>query len=88
MFDLVFHHSIGLGTSHKTKWNTLQQLHTTPEAMAHNNRMKELIQNKFKHRLGPSGYKAAIPLLTKKGQELHEAGIPGPHEGCTLCMRN
>jgi hypothetical protein len=25
-------------------WNTFQQLHTTPEAMAHSNRMKELIQ--------------------------------------------
>jgi hypothetical protein len=45
------------------EWNTFQQLHTTPEAMAHSNRMKELIQkNKFKHRLGPSGYKVAIPL--------------------------
>jgi hypothetical protein len=31
--------------------------------MAHINRMKELIQkNKFKYRLGPGGYKAAIPL--------------------------
>jgi hypothetical protein len=59
--------------------NTFQQPHTTPEATAHINRMKELIQkNKFKHRLGPDGYKAAIPLWTKKEQELREAGIPDP----------
>jgi hypothetical protein len=71
------------------KWNTFQQLHTTPEAMACSNRMKELIRkNKFKHRLGPGGYKAAIPLWTKKEQELHDAGIPDPLEGCMLHMRN
>jgi hypothetical protein len=57
--------------------------------MAHSNRIKELIQkNKFKRRLGQGGYKAAIPLWIKKEQELHEAGIPDPLEGCTLCMRN
>jgi hypothetical protein len=40
------------------EWNTFQQLHTTPKAMARNNRMKELIQkNKFKSRLGPGGYR-------------------------------
>jgi hypothetical protein len=51
--------------------------------------MNELIQkNKFKHRLGPSGYKAAIPLWTKKEQELREAGIPDPLEGCTLRLRD
>jgi hypothetical protein len=51
--------------------------------------MKELIQeNKFKHRLGPDGYKAAIPLWTKKEQRLREARILDPLEGCTLCMRN
>jgi hypothetical protein len=51
--------------------------------------MKELIQkNKFKHRIGPSGYKVAIPLWIKNEQELREAGIPDPLEGCTLCMRN
>jgi hypothetical protein len=45
------------------EWNTFQQLHTTPEAMVHSNRMKELIRkNKFKHSVGPGGYKAAIPL--------------------------
>jgi hypothetical protein len=61
------------------EWKTFQQLHTSPEAMAHSNRMKEPIRkNKFKHRLGPGRYKAAIPLWTKKEQELHEVGIPDP----------
>jgi hypothetical protein len=72
-----------------SKWNTFQQLHTTPEAMARSNRIKELIQkNKFKHRLVPGGYKAAIPLWTMKEQELREAGIPDPLESCMLCTRN
>jgi hypothetical protein len=44
-------------------------------------------KNNFKHRLEPSGYKAAISLWTKKEQELHEDGISGPLEGCTLRMR-
>jgi hypothetical protein len=71
------------------EWNTFQQLHTTPEAMTCSNRMKELIQkNKFKHRLGHGGYKAAIPIWTKKEQEHREAGIPDPLEDCTLRMRN
>jgi hypothetical protein len=71
------------------EWNTFKELHTTSESMALNNRMKELIRkNKFKHRLEPGGYKASIPLWTKKEQELREAGIPGPLEGCTLCTRN
>jgi hypothetical protein len=71
------------------EWNMFQQLHTTPEAMARSNRMKELIRkNKLKHRLGPGGYKATIPLWTKKEQELCEAEILEPNEGCTLCTRN
>jgi hypothetical protein len=71
------------------EWNTFQQLHTTLESMACSNRMKELIQKyKFKHRLGPGGYKVAIPLWTKKEQELHEAGIQDPLEGCKLHMKN
>jgi hypothetical protein len=71
------------------EWNTFQQLHTTPKAMTRNNKMKDLIwKNKFKHRLGPGGYKAAIPLWTKIEQELHEAGIQDPLEGCTLHTRN
>jgi hypothetical protein len=49
------------------KWNTFKELHTTPESMTRSNRMKELIRkNKFKHRLGLGGYKATIPLWTKK----------------------
>jgi hypothetical protein len=45
------------------EWNTFKEPHTTSEAMTRSNRMKELIQkNKFKIRLGPGGYKAAIPL--------------------------
>jgi hypothetical protein len=57
--------------------------------MVRSNRMKELIwKNKFKHRLEPGGYKAAIPLWTKKEQELREAEIPDPLEGCTLRTRN
>jgi hypothetical protein len=77
------------GFNTPNEWSTFQQLHTTPEAMACSNRMKELIQkNKFKHRLGPGGYKAVIPLWTKKEQELREAGIPDPLEGCMLRMRN
>jgi hypothetical protein len=54
-----------------------------------NNRMKDLIcKNKLKHRLGPSGYKDAIPLWTKKEHELCEARIQDPLEGCTMHMRN
>jgi hypothetical protein len=38
------------------EWKTFKQLHTTPEAMARSNRMKELIRkNKFSHRVGPGG---------------------------------
>jgi hypothetical protein len=41
--------------------------------------MKELkSKNKFRHKLGPGGYKAAIPKWTQKEQELCEAGIPDP----------
>jgi hypothetical protein len=47
-------------------WNTFQYLYTTPDAIILNNRMKEPIQkNKFKYKLGPSGYKSAISLWTK-----------------------
>jgi hypothetical protein len=74
---------------HTKEWNTFKELHTTPEAMACSNRMKELIQkNKFKHRLGPSGYKVVITLWTKKEQELREAGIPDPLEGYMLHTRS
>jgi hypothetical protein len=72
----------------QNEWNTFKELHTTPEAMARSNRMKELIQkNKFKHRLVPGGYKAAILLWTNMEQGLCEPRIPDPLEGCTLRMR-
>jgi hypothetical protein len=51
--------------------------------------MKELnAKNKFRHKLGPRGYKAAMPKRKKKEHELHEAGIPDPLEGCTVRTRN
>jgi hypothetical protein len=41
--------------------------------------MKELnMKNKFRHKLGPGGYKAAMPKWAKKEQELREARIPYP----------
>jgi hypothetical protein len=51
--------------------------------------MKELnMTNKFKHKLGPGGYKVAMPKWAKKEQELRDAGIPNPIDGCTMCTRN
>jgi hypothetical protein len=51
--------------------------------------MKELnVKNKFRHKLGPGGYKAAMPKWAKKDQELHDAGIPDPLEGCTVRTKN
>jgi hypothetical protein len=52
-------------------------------------KMKELNKkNKFMHRLGPGGYKVAMPKWTKKEQELRAAGILDPLEGCTLHTKN
>jgi hypothetical protein len=42
----------------------------------------------FKHRLGPDGYKDAIPLWTMKEHELREAKIPDTILGCMLRTRN
>jgi hypothetical protein len=51
--------------------------------------MKELnAKNKFKHKLGPEGYMVAMPKWTKQEQELREAKIPDPLEGCTVHTRN
>jgi hypothetical protein len=64
---------------------------TTYHSISHslNNKMKELnAKNKFRHKLGPGGYKAAMPKWVKKEQELHNAGIPDPLEGCTVRTRN
>jgi hypothetical protein len=71
------------------EWDTFVQQHTTLEAIGLGNKMKELnAKNKFRHKLGPRGYKATMPKWTKQGQELPEAGIPYPLERCTLCTRN
>jgi hypothetical protein len=57
--------------------------------MALNNKRKELnVKNKFRHKLGPGGYKTAMPKWAKKEQELHDAGILDPLEGCTVHTRN
>jgi hypothetical protein len=73
----------------QNEWNAFQQLYTTPEVIALSNRMKELIRkNKFKHRLGPGGYKAVITLWIKMKHKLCEAGIPDHLEGCTLHTKN
>jgi hypothetical protein len=51
--------------------------------------MKELnVKNKFRHKLGPGGYKAAMPKWAKKEQELCDAGIPDSLESCTVRTRN
>jgi hypothetical protein len=46
------------------------------------------VKNKFRHKLGNGGYKAAMPKWAKKEQELCDAGIPYPLEGCTVRTRN
>jgi hypothetical protein len=71
------------------EWDTSVQQHTTLEVIALNNKMKELnMKNKFRDKLGPGGYKVAMPKWTKKEQELREARIPDPLEGCTVRTRN
>jgi hypothetical protein len=43
------------------EWDTIVQQHTTPQVVALSNKMKELnMKNKFRHKLGPGGYKAAM----------------------------
>jgi hypothetical protein len=71
------------------EWDTIKQQNATPEAIALSNKMKELnMKNKFWHKLRPEGYMAAIPKWAKKEQELHEARIPDPLEGCTVHTKN
>jgi hypothetical protein len=49
-----------------TEWDTFVQQHITPQVVAFSNKMKELnMKNKFKHKLGPGGYKAAMPKWVK-----------------------
>jgi hypothetical protein len=44
------------------EWDTFVQQHTTPQVVALINKMKELnTKKKFRHKLGPRGYKAAMP---------------------------
>jgi hypothetical protein len=51
--------------------------------------MKELnAKNKFSYKLGLGGYKAAMLKWTRKEQEIHDAGIPDPLEGCTVHTKN
>jgi hypothetical protein len=71
------------------EWDTFVQQHATPQAIALSNKMKELnVKNKFRHKLGPGGYKATMPKWAKKEQELRDARIPDPLEGCTVHTRN
>jgi hypothetical protein len=71
------------------EWDTFIQQHTTPQVVALTNKMKELnVKNKFRHKLGPGWYKAAMPKWGKKEQELHDTVIPYPLEGCTVRTRN
>jgi hypothetical protein len=45
------------------EWDTFVQQHTTPEVIALSNKMKDLnAKNKFKHKLRPRGYKAAMSI--------------------------
>jgi hypothetical protein len=49
------------------EWDTFVQQHTTLEVITLRNKMKELnTKNKFMHKLGPGGYKDAMPKWTKK----------------------
>jgi hypothetical protein len=49
------------------EWDTFVQQHTTPQVVALSNKMKELnAKNKFRHKPGPVGYKAAMPKWAKK----------------------
>jgi hypothetical protein len=67
------------------EWDTFIQQHTTPEVISLINKMKELnVNNKFRHKVGPGGYKATMAKWIKKEQELRENRIPDPLEGCTV----
>jgi hypothetical protein len=57
------------------EWNTFKELHTAPKSMARSNRMKELIRkNKFKHRIGLGGYKAASYSRQRKNKSFVRLG--------------
>jgi hypothetical protein len=44
------------------EWDTVVQQHITPQVVALGKKMKELnMKNKFRHKLGPGGYKVGMP---------------------------
>jgi hypothetical protein len=58
------------------EWDTFVQEHTTLKVVVLSNKIKELnVKNKFRHKLGPGGYKDAMPKWAKKEQELRVAGF-------------
>jgi hypothetical protein len=67
------------GYSTPNEWDTFIQQHTTPEATTLSNKMKELnMKNKFRHKLGPEGYKASIQKWTKKEKSFMTLGYQIP----------
>jgi hypothetical protein len=71
------------------EWDTFIQQYTTPQVVALSNKIKELnMMNKFRHKLGPRRYKAAMSKWAKKKQELRDTGIPNPLEGGTVRTKN
>jgi hypothetical protein len=53
------------------EWDTFIQQHTTPKAISLSNKMKELnAKNKFRHKLGPVGYKATMQKWAKMEPKL------------------
>jgi hypothetical protein len=46
------------------------------------------MKNSFRHKLGPGGYKAAMPKWVKKEHVLHDARISDPIEVCIVRTRN
>jgi hypothetical protein len=71
------------------EWDTSVQQHTTPQAVTLSNKTKELnAKNKFRHKLGLEGYKVVMLKWVKKEQELRDARIPDPLDGCTVRTRS
>jgi hypothetical protein len=71
------------------EWDTFVQQHTAPQAVTHSNKMKELnVKNKFRQKIGHGGYKASLPKWVKKKQELRDAEILDPLEGCIVRTKN
>jgi hypothetical protein len=67
------------GSTTPNECDTFVQQHTTPQAVALSNKMKELnTKNKFRHKLGPGGYKATMPKWAKKEQDFMMLGYHIP----------